>query len=46
MGVVFVFGDGSFSTADVVVDVFGVVVGLVLVGDSEYPPLHACWDDA
>lgn len=43
MGVVFVFGDGD--TVGFVVSGLYVVV-CALVGDAEYPPLHACGQDA
>lgn len=43
MGVVFVFGNGSFVGE--VDPIFGVVV-MALVGDAEYRPLHACGYDA
>lgn len=50
MGVVFVFGDGYFTVGDGVPAWVAYwvwyVVALVLVGDAEYPPLHACGQDA
>lgn len=50
MGVVFVLGGGYSFVGDRVPAWVGYwvwyVVALVLVGDAEYLPLHACGQDA